>query len=1084
MAWNRRGILIRERITKFFLISILIISLLAISFNLQHTIFELNSGIAKAETGAPPINGSTAQPWIIESFDNIPRSNENISTQNITINSQGIMTWVNVTANISGDILIEPDSIFNLADSNLTLTGNLTIRGHMNVINTTILFNCSTMGQFLIAVEGGMFNLREESNITSSGNDKRLRVLYVDQASKIYIENSSLSFIGWNSKRPGVLIDINDVVIRNSSFSYSYNAISISYRSNGIIENCKFFRCHYGLNLSNSSGYLIENCEFRNNYCGIFGEFSNSNQIIDSEFINNDLLGIKLITSSSNNIQNCLLYDKAGGISIENNSQDNNISYCIIQNGNQVGVTYRDNSNDGLINNCVFDNIEYGFICKNNSKRIKLINCSFFNIVVDDLTVVHASEVTTLNSSFDNNSLHVETDSNLTVQWFLHIRVLNSTLAPISKVNISIHDNKNGNFEYNTTTDMSGSVSWVTLTEFFELETGRTYFTPHTIKARKYGYNKNESEIIIDSSKVINLTLNQTVPFLPDLTPILLTFSNDYPLYNQSILITSKIANYGLLEFNSSLFNVTTAFYVDNFLINTTTNISSIPIDSSTEIATDWRVNVTNGTHNITIIIDHHGNLTELNSTNNSITKEIIVNSIPIAKLKIEPNQTFTFTNILFNASESFNEVDEVGIQFYYYDFGDGMVSDWVDTGVGYHNYSDNGTYYAKVQVMDISGQISAWSEELKIEILNRPPIANFSIEPSTGTVETEFRFNPSLASDLDGNVTSYLWDFSDGTNSKNQTPRHKFGDDIEYTILLTVWDNDGAQSEVYSKKFKIQNTPPIAKFKILPENTNFSASDDITFDATETLDPDDELYTLDYTWDFGDDTYGYNSSIITHNFSKPGTYNVTLYVQDDDSAIGETWMLINIMKSPPQKNGGLSDMDILWVVILVVIVLIIFFILIMLVFITQSKKLRKQIEESKEGDEMDKEPSEFTTAGKLDFIILKKPRVRRYLKFELHDTTKSPGEFIGLVWKSALLDSSWNLMEKELGSKEQVIDYLQLKILGYNNKNWAIDYGGNGTILSKPKSGVPITSITSQFKESEDTEIDSDQNNEPETNL
>ena len=33
------------------------------------------------------------------------------------------------------------------------------------------------------------------------------------------------------------------------------------------------------------------------------------------------------------------------------------------------------------------------------------------------------------------------------------------------------------------------------------------------------------------------------------------------------------------------------------------------------------------------------------------------------------------------------------------------------------------------------------------------------------------------------------------------------------------------------------------------------------------------------------------------------------------------------------------------------------------------------------------------------------------------------------------------------MNSKDKVIDYLQLKIMANTNKNWEIDYAGNGTI-------------------------------------
>ena len=80
----------------------------------------------------------------------------------------------------------------------------------------------------------------------------------------------------------------------------------------------------------------------------------------------------------------------------------------------------------------------------------------------------------------------------------------------------------------------------------------------------------------------------------------------------------------------------------------------------------------------------------------------------------------------------------------------------------------------------------------------------------------------------------------------------------------------------------------------------------------------------------------------------------------------------------------------------------------------------------------------------------LKKTIGKRYVKFELHRTTKSTQDFVGIIWKSAILDSSWQIKDSIQGSKAKVIDHLQLKILANTHKGWLIDYKGNGMVLSK----------------------------------
>jgi parallel beta-helix repeat protein len=1054
MAGNLRDILRRVYFKKkiFALITIILIIGIALNLNIK---YPKPVGSVIGETGAPPNNGTTSEAWIINSTDIIIRSNENISTKYIQINSSGAMNWRNVSAEVHGDILIESNAFFYITDCNLTLTGNLTVNGIMNVVNSTILVNCSINDQFFISIEragfgnGGTFSITAGSDITSPANDTRIRVLWADRWSNLTIENTTMSHIGWNAKRSGLRIESDDTTIRNSTFFNCFNALTLSYTTGVFIEDCEFTGCHFGINFTNATDSEIKNCTFRTNDCGIFSEYSSLGLVSECNFIDNRLHGIYL---SNNNYDNKLknsLFDNnsVNGIYIETQIFNTNISNCTISNSSYAGIFCKDNVTNTTIINCTFNDNGFSLRFENESKDSTIINSTVKYSKNLDFYLANNSKLSTLNTTFTPNKVQVVTGSNLTVDWFLHIIVYNSTFVALPEVNITITDNDNGSFELNTTTDDHGWVRWVVCTEFYETEVNRTYLTPHTIQGHKYGYDKNITQLIMNSSKILNITLNQTQQFAPDLVPIRITFLKEYPKRNQEISIDAEIMNVGNENYNNNT-NVSVSFFADDLLINRTTNLPSIPINNFTTVTIQWKVNVSNGTHNISVYIDMEKNLTELNNTNNSLSKMITVNSIPLAILKVDPSTAQTYEEIMFDATESFNEVSLVPIQSYLFDFGDGMVSGWINTPTISHNYTENGTYYALLSVRDISGQTSAWSEVLEIVITNRAPTADFLITPPSGTINTEFEFNPMLSIAMDGTITKYYWNVTDGMNSTEEILTHKFDDDIEYNISLIVWDNDGAMSEVTTKKIEIKNLPPIAIFNV--SNDNPMVFEDILFNATGSRDIDDTLSISDFTWDFDDGTFGYETDIIQHNFSEPGVYNVTLYVLDDDFEAGIYWMLITVNETLIEpEDSSTDDLNLLWVVALVVIVLVIFFVLIMLLFLIQSKKLRKQLA-------TEEQTAEFTTAGKLDFVILKKPIGKRYVKFELHRTTKSNNEFLGIIWRSAFLDTSWVPMEKQLDTKDKVIDYLQLKILVYNNKNWAIDYSGNGTILSKSSAIQP----------------------------
>lgn len=76
----------------------------------------------------------------------------------------------------------------------------------------------------------------------------------------------------------------------------------------------------------------------------------------------------------------------------------------------------------------------------------------------------------------------------------------------------------------------------------------------------------------------------------------------------------------------------------------------------------------------------------------------------------------------------------------------------------------------------------------------NQSPIANAN-GPYTGVVGSTITFSSAGSSDPDGSISNYQWDFGDGTTSSQSAPIHSYTTAGNYTITLTVTDNDGASN-------------------------------------------------------------------------------------------------------------------------------------------------------------------------------------------------------------------------------------------------------------------------------------------------
>jgi uncharacterized repeat protein (TIGR01451 family) len=108
--------------------------------------------------------------------------------------------------------------------------------------------------------------------------------------------------------------------------------------------------------------------------------------------------------------------------------------------------------------------------------------------------------------------------------------------------------------------------------------------------------------------------------------------------------------------------------------------------------------------------------------------------------------------------------------------------------------------------------------------------------------------------------------------------------------------DNDG--DGVFEQTFTTGDTfqLPIASFTYSPANP--VVNETITFDASDSYDPDGNI--TKYEWNFGDgDISDTTEPLITHSYASAGDYTVNLILTDDDGATSSTSQLINVSAAP-----------------------------------------------------------------------------------------------------------------------------------------------------------------------------------------
>ena len=187
-------------------------------------------------------------------------------------------------------------------------------------------------------------------------------------------------------------------------------------------------------------------------------------------------------------------------------------------------------------------------------------------------------------------------------------------------------------------------------------------------------------------------------------------------------------------------------------------------------------------------------------------------------------------------------------------------------------------------------------SSEIKIEgTENDPPNASFTASDTSGTAPMDVSFDASGSSDPDGHIESHDWNFDDGSSSSGETTSHEFGSSGNYTVELTVTDDDG-DTDSTSKAISVSsptNDPPNASFTA--SDTSGTAPMDVSFDASGSSDPDGHIESHDWNFDDGDTASGKTTS---HTFDSAGSFTVSLTVKDNDGATDSVTKTISVQDS------------------------------------------------------------------------------------------------------------------------------------------------------------------------------------------
>ena len=168
--------------------------------------------------------------------------------------------------------------------------------------------------------------------------------------------------------------------------------------------------------------------------------------------------------------------------------------------------------------------------------------------------------------------------------------------------------------------------------------------------------------------------------------------------------------------------------------------------------------------------------------TPSGATHTVTPNSPPVASF------TFTCDRLTCSFDASRSRDSDGAITSYSWNLGDGT------TGSGpavSHTYAAGGQYTIALTVTDNGGATNTQSQTVITTDPNNPPVASFTFS----CVRLTCSFNGSGSKDNDGSITSYAWNFGDGTAGSGAVVTHVYRTAGTFVVTLTVTDNGGAAS-------------------------------------------------------------------------------------------------------------------------------------------------------------------------------------------------------------------------------------------------------------------------------------------------
>ena len=270
-----------------------------------------------------------------------------------------------------------------------------------------------------------------------------------------------------------------------------------------------------------------------------------------------------------------------------------------------------------------------------------------------------------------------------------------------------------------------------------------------------------------------------------------------------------------------------------------------------------------------------------------------------VANFTVAPPAPKVLDVVTFDASSTLNAGVACGVSCQYsWNFGDGTSA----TGqVTSHQFRTVGTFQTTLTVSDSVGAQSVKVVAVPVAA-GTPPTSGFTASPSSPGVNQDVFFNATQATPAPGRtITSYNWNFGDGSTATGVIVSHQFTAPGIYNVQLSTTDDAGTVSIPTTLALTVGQSvgpAPVALMTCQPGNSTRGVPVSCNASAS-TPGSGANIVSYTFNWGVGQGDEVHTNPLQSHLYTSPGTFTVSLTVRDSLGRTAFNQQQVTVVATP-----------------------------------------------------------------------------------------------------------------------------------------------------------------------------------------